>query len=254
MTATALITGATSGIGASFARVLAARGYNLILTGRRDAAIRALAEDIGSRHRVSVSVIIAELSEAAGIDSVARRICDDDTIEILVNNAGFGTYDEFHAADIAEHRRMVAVHVGATVELTHAVLPQMLRRGGGSIVNVSSISSWCPAPKSGVYAGTKSFLVPFSESLHMELRDRGIRVQALCPGFTRTDFHARIDEIQADMQRIERFPWMSPDDVVEASLKALDKNRVVCIPGFRNRLIARLARVVPRAVYYRVVR
>jgi uncharacterized protein len=251
---TALITGATSGIGAAYAKKLAALGHDLIITGRRADIIQRLADEITARYQVCVDVVIVELGEDTGVRRIVERINKVDSIEFLVNNAGFGTYDTFAGAALAEQRAMVAVHVDAAMALVHAVLPQMLLRGRGTIINVSSMAAFFPAPKNSIYAGTKSFLVLFSESLYMEMRERGIRVQALCPGFTRTDFHEKIEKIQADMPRLERFHWMSPDAVVDYSLKTLGTGRVVCIPGFWNRLLTRAARLMPRSIYYRVVK
>lgn len=252
MNKTAVITGATSGIGAEFAKRLAQRGYDLVVTGRRMDVIKKMAGALSSEYGISVEVIKAELSDGKDMDRLIKHIKGLDSIEFLVNNAGFGTYDYFWKEKIEEQERMVAVHVTAAMRLAHAVLPSMIERGRGFIVNLSSLGAFLPLKINAVYGGSKAFLNIFSESLQMELADTGIRVQALCPGFTRTDFHGRIEKMQGDMGRLNKFYWMSPDSVVDYSLKRLEKGRVICIPGFRNRVLLRIASMLPRWLYIRL--
>lgn len=249
---TALITGATSGIGAAFARRLAKDGCDLIITGRREEKIRDLAREIASSHSVSVEVVIAELSNPADLEKLAARIRGEANLEILVNNAGFGSRKEFFREPLEGQADMLAVHCLATLVLSHAALPAMISRGRGAIINVSSVSGYLVFPRSTVYAATKSFLVSFSEGLSMELAKKGVRVQALCPGFTRTDFHDRLgwDEKKKRNRWIVR--WKSAEEVVDRSLRCLAKNRVVCIPGIWNKLAVRLSGWLPRRLYYRL--
>jgi len=188
MNKTAVITGATSGIGAEFAKRIAQRGYDLIVTGRRMDVIKKMASALSGEFGVSVEVIKAELSDKKDLEGLIRHIKKLDSVEFLVNNAGFGTYDYFWKESIEEQARMVAVHVTAAMKLVHAALPAMIQRGRGFIINLSSLGSFLPLKVNAVYGGSKAFLNIFSESLQMELADTGIRVQAQCPGFNQNGF------------------------------------------------------------------
>jgi short-subunit dehydrogenase len=248
---TALITGATSGIGAAFASRFAADGYDLIITGRRRKNIDALADELAETYAVKVEVVIAELSEPDQVKMLVQKVYGRQNLAILVNNAGFGAGECFVERDVNAHGQMARVHVLATIELVHAALRKMIPAGKGSIINVSSLGAFTPIPGNATYCGTKSFLIRFSESIHLELAGTGVKIQVLCPGFTRTDFHAKmgIDESRLKDRGIIR--WMSPEEVVETSLRCLDKNKIVCIPGFWNKTIASIARLAPRSLYYR---
>lgn len=249
----ALISGATSGIGASFAKRFAQDGYDLIITGRRQDKIQSLADGLAKEYNVNIEVIIAELADSKDIESLVRHITTKENIEILVNNAGFGIGKGFNADNIENQEKMVKVHVIATMQLIHAVIPQMIRRGRGAIINVSSIAAFSPLPEDATYCGTKAFLNNFSESLYMELREKDIRVQALCPGFTRTDFHEKMGMKSEDLRNRGIIRWMTADDVVSASIRSLKKKKVICIPGFWNKILRSLIRILPRALYYRIV-
>ena len=253
MKQTAIITGATSGIGASFANKLAAQGYNLVITGRRKKELQSLADEIETKQKVSVLVQLLDLDDNNQLEKFIKYVKTIDNMGMLVNNAGFGTYDDFWKQELSRQEKMVAVHVLATMKLVYGVLPMMIKNKKGFIINVSSLGSFLPLRKNAVYAGTKAFLTIFTESLHLELLKTGIRVQVLCPGFTRTNFHQRIDTIQQDMKELEKLHWMSADKVVDCSLASLRKNRVVCVPGFRNRLIMKIVPFIPRGLYYRIV-
>ncbi|GIV59641.1 MAG: hypothetical protein KatS3mg043_0730 [Rhodothermaceae bacterium] len=186
---TALITGASSGIGAGFARRLAERGYNLILVARRADRLAELAEELQTRHGIEAEGLPADLATDEGIRRVEARIVDCDTLDLLVNNAGFGTTGRFAEIDLAPQLAMIHVHVIAPVRLIRAALPGMMARGAGGIINVSSVSAFWPNAGSATYSATKAYLNAFSEALAHELRGTGVTVQALCPGFTRTEFH-----------------------------------------------------------------
>ncbi len=246
---TALITGATSGIGKAFAEEFARRGYELIITGRREDIIKSVAIDIEREHKVSVKVIIAELSQDKGIQKVIREIRSCASLVALVNNAGFGHRSVFLKESVESHLDMINVHVTAAIRCIHEALPRMIELGEGTIINVSSMSAWVPGPTISTYGGTKAFLAIFSESLHVELRKKGIRVQALCPGFTSTDFHKRLG-MEDDFHVTEAIAWMKPGEVVRESMEALGRGDVICVPGFRKRLIAWLLRRVPRKLLY----
>jgi hypothetical protein len=248
MAKTALITGATSGIGREFAERFAAMGYDLIITGRRRNIIEKAAKEISHKSGVNVSVILAELSEDVGVRKVLKAIEKTGRIDVLINNAGFGLGELFYNETIENHLKMVRVHIDAAVRLTHGVLPGMLKSGSGIIINVSSLGSFLPTPYISIYGGTKAFLNIFTESLHIEMRRKGIKMQSLCPGFTRTDFHIQMgieEEIKKDVKH-----WMTPEEVVSCSMKALTKGKVICIPGFRNKLMRLLPVILPERLYY----
>jgi short-subunit dehydrogenase len=252
---TAVITGATSGIGAAFARHLAAQGHHLLITGRRQPQIEALAKALADQHCINVDVEIAELADDADLAHLAERVKALRSIRVLVNNAGFGVGgQEFHAVDFAAHAAMLKVHALATMRLTHAALPAMLARQGGSIINVASLAGFVPIPRHAMYSATKGFVVSFSEALAIELRGTGVRVQALCPGFIRTDFHARQG---IDPTRYYRTSGplraMTSDKVVHASLRCLSRGDVICVPGLANRLLSAILPLLPRRLLYRLL-
>jgi short-subunit dehydrogenase len=246
---TALITGATSGIGAAYAQRLAADGFDLLITGRREAKINALADNLREKYQVEVEVFIIELSNAEEVDCFLSTI-DSREIEILINNAGFGTTRFFHKESLDIQEKMVAAHILATMKLTHAILPGMINRASGIIINVSSLGAFLASPNTVTYSGTKAFLRAFSESLHLELMNTGVKVQVVCPGFTKTDMHTRLGIPEKHI--INRGPvrWTTPEKVVAASMRCLSKNQVVCIPGFLTRLQVFLRYTFPASLYH----
>lgn len=249
----ACITGATSGIGAAFARRFASDGYNLIITGRRRERIQSLASEISSKYRVNVDVEIAELSDAATLEALANRVRGMKNLEILVNNAGFSIKEFFQSENFSSHEKMLKVHCLATMKLIHAALPNMVANSRGAIINVSSLSAFSPFPTNAAYSATKRFVLMFSESLHLELKGKGVRVQALCPGMTRTEFHERMGyDREKVYKRKGLMRAMSPEEVVDISLKCLKKDRVVCIPGFHNKFTSILLKILPRSLIYRM--
>jgi short-subunit dehydrogenase len=251
MNKTALITGATSGIGREFAERFASIGYDLIITGRRKNVIEKVAKEISRKNGVKVSVILAELSVEAGISKVLKVIEKAGHIDVLINNAGFGLDNLFYKETIENHIKMISVHINAAVRLTHAVLPGMVKAGSGIIINISSIGSFLPTPINAIYGGTKAFLNIFTESIYIEMRRKGIKMQSLCPGFTSTDFHIQMgieEEIKKDVKN-----WMTPEQVVNCSMKALTKGNVICIPGIRNRLLCLLPSILSERIYYWVI-
>ena len=240
---TAVITGASSGLGASFARQLAERGFGLVLTARREDRLRVLAEKLSSEFRVRCEVLAADLSEDAGILRVCERIGAIGDLDILVNNAGFGTAGNYADVPIGQSMRMVNVHVAASMRLAHAALGAMRARKRGAIINVASMAAFAITPGDVVYDATKAFLVAFSEALALETGGEGIRIQALCPGFTHTEFHDAGKMAGLDAASIPRTLWMEADRVVSLSLQALGrKGRTVFIPGWKNRASTWLVR------------
>jgi hypothetical protein len=246
----ALVTGATSGIGAAFANCLAQKGFDLILHGRRQKKLMDRAKNLERTHNISVEIIIAELSRAEEMKKVEESIQSLDRLDMLINNAGYWTPGAFweHSPDSLE--AMIMVHVIAPVRFIRAALPRMLERHKGDIINVSSMGAYFNMVTVENYGATKAYVVSFTESLHVALMGTGIRVQALAPGFTVTEFHSRLG---ADFTKEQR-RWMRAEEVVEISLRALEKGRVVCIPGVRSRLIVKFASALPRPVYYKVMK
>ncbi len=240
---TALITGASSGIGAAFARKLAARGDDLILVARREARLAALAGELESLYGASVQYLVADLAEPAGLEQVEGRVATLPRLDLLINSAGFGARGDFVGADIHRQSAMIHLHVVATTRLARAALPGMVVRRQGGLVNVASLEAFVAMPGDAVYNATKAYLVSFSRTLHEELRGTGIRVQALCPGFTRTELHTAENLPESDLARIPAFLWSRAEHVVESSLRALERDRVICVPGWKNRAILVLAQL-----------
>ena len=238
---TALITGASSGIGAAFARSLAAQGYHLILVARREAQLRSLADELHRKFNVRARVFPADLSDPTQVKRLETLIAETGDLEILINNAGFGVPGKFAEIQAERNVEMIQVHVVATVRLCRAALPGMIFRGRGAIINVSSVAAFMATPRNATYSATKAYLNVFSEGLQDEIKGTGVRVQALCPGLTHTEFHDR-PGYEDYKTKIPRLLWMSAEDVVRESLDALKKNRVICVPGFKNRVIVAILR------------
>jgi len=247
---TALITGATSGIGKAFAQRLARDGYDLILTGRRRELLESFAGELASAHHVQVETVIAELSDEADVKALALKAAQTRNLTLLINNAGFGTTGLFHEESAESQAGMVKCHVLAPLLLAHAVIPNMVKAGRGAIINLSSVRAFGPGIGTATYCGAKSFLNLFSECLAMELRGTGVKVQALCPGYTITDFHRRLG-LDTSGKNHGLVRWMTPEQVVEASLRCLEGGRVVCLPNLWNRALAALLKFSPPALVRR---
>jgi len=247
---TVLITGATSGIGAEYARRFASEGYNLILTGRREAKIKALADTLSCEQKINVEVILIELSNKVELDDFLERIKDRE-IDVLINNAGFGTSRFFYKEPLEIQEDMIAVNILCAMKLTYAILPKMLKKRSGTIINVSSTGAFISTPNEATYVGTKAFLRAFSEALYFELIGTGVKVQVVCPGLTKTDMPIRLG-IPED-QTVDRgpFKWITPQEVVECSMQCLKVNRVVCIPGRLNRMNVFIRHITPDSLYYK---
>ncbi|MCC7451578.1 MAG: SDR family oxidoreductase [Anaerolineae bacterium] len=239
---TALITGASSGIGAAFARLLAAQGYNLILAARRETRLRSLAHEVQQRYAVTAEVLVVDLARSEDIERVEKRIAAVSDLTLLVNGAGFGLLGLLAESDLNKQLDMITVHVVASVRLAHAALPGMIARKHGAIINISSVGAFMHGPQNVTYCATKAYVNTFSQALQDELYETGLHVQALCPGLTLTEFHDSPEYTHSAIKsRIPRSLWMTADEVATASLSALWQGRVICIPGFKNRLIVALA-------------
>ena len=245
----ALVTGASAGIGEAFARALAAQQHDLVLVARRGDRLEALAKELGERHQVAASVHVADLAEDAELGELAESIAQDPP-DLLVNNAGFGTLGAFAELDAERELEEIRLNVLALVRLTRAALPGMLARGRGAVVNVSSLAGESAGPFNATYAATKAYVTSFSESLHEELRGSGVVVQALLPGFTRTEFQ---EVAGVDPGAVPAFAWMSPEQVALASLAALRRGDAICIPGLGNRLLGGATALAPRGMARRLL-
>ncbi len=237
----ALVTGGTAGIGAAFARALAARGYDLVLVARTADRLEQSAEELRAGGR-SVEVLVADLADRADVDRVAERLRDRARpIDLLVNNAGFGLHSKLADPDIAEHDRALDVMVRALLVLSAAVIPGMRERGHGRIVNVASIAGQLPM---GEYSAIKAWATVYSESLSNELAGSGITVTALLPGWVHTEFHERA---QIRKSSIPGPLWLNADDLVAACLRDVDRGRAISIPSGRYKTLSFLVRHLPRS-------
>ena len=240
---TALITGATAGIGASFARRLAQEGYDLVLVARDAARLEALADELATEHAVEAVSLPADLSTDAGCAAVEERLASVRApVDLLVNNAGIGLNTTFVKSTAAEEERLLHLNVTAVLRLTRAVLPVMVARGGGGVINVSSVSGFGPVMPGSTYAASKAWVTNFSESVGMGVRRKGVRVLALCPGYTRTEFHARAG---INMSPIPAWMWLDADSVVREGLRDLRRGRLVSVPSWRYKAIAFAVRHLP---------
>jgi short-subunit dehydrogenase len=240
----ALVTGASSGIGAEFARQLAARGMHLVLTARREPLLKQLAEDLHRAHGTKTEIILADLSKpeepARLLGEVGRRGV---TLELLVNNAGFGVVAEIEKTDMGRVLEMIRVNISALTELTYRALPGMLERGHGGIINVASVAAFQPVGYMGAYAASKAYVLHFSESLWAETRERGVTVTALCPGTTRTEFF----DVSGAVGWLEKHSAQDVKPVVRAGLKALEKRRQYVISSWKSYILSLLVRLATRA-------
>lgn len=240
----ALVTGASSGIGASCARLLAAGGTDLVVVARHADRLADVAGQLRDEHKVNVEVLTADLTDPAACADVEARLADrGQPVELLVNNAGFGASGPFARQPVGNAQSQIELNVLALTRLTHAALPGMLERGHGGILNVSSMAGFVLSPDSAVYGAAKAFVTSFSESLHAEVRKAGVHVTALCPGFTRTEFHAAND---VDASGIPGFAWLESDDVARAGLAAVAAGRALSVPGAQYKVAAQLNRFAPR--------
>ena len=246
---TALVTGASSGIGKAFAELLAAKGYALVLTARRGDRLQALAAELTKRHGVAAHAIVADLAEphaARHIESelAARGL----TIDVLVNNAGYGVPGSYVKVPWLDHDRFMQVMVTAVLDLTYRLLPGMLDRGWGRIINIASVAGMVPAPAGHtLYGASKAFLIRFSEALNAENLDKGVHTTAVCPGFTWSEFHD-VTGTRARMNNMPSFLWLHADDVARQGYDAVMKGRSVVVNGRIYQFLVWLLGAVPRSV------
>ena len=262
----ALVTGATAGIGAAFVAQLAREGSDLVLVARTESRLIEQAAELTQRYGIAVQVIAADLSTDDGLDRVEARVgystapidtapidtapidtapIDAAPIDLLVNNAGFGLEADFLDSDVADEDRMLAVNVRAVMRLTHAALPGMVARGSGGILNVSSVAGSVPAATGATYGASKAWVTAFTESLSMLVKDRGVQLTALCPGFTRTEFHERVGVTRGG---VPKRLWLDAADVVATGLRDHRRGAVISVPGVQYKASVLGARLVPRGV------
>ncbi len=237
---TALITGATAGLGAEFARQLAQEGHRVVLVARDAGRLRTSAEELERNYGAQAEVLPADLTDDAGVAAVVERLTDPARpVEILVNNAGMGLLRSFADNDITEEKRHLKLHVETAMELTHAALQGMLQRGSGRIINVASVAAFLPRE---TYSAAKSWLLSFSRWANIAYAGRGVRVTAVCPGFTHTEFH---DRMGMDKAVAPRWMWLQADQVVREGLADNAKGKAVSIPSRRYKVLIAAARVLP---------
>lgn len=252
---TALVTGASAGIGAAFAAHLAARGYDLVLTARRADRLEALAADLRTRFGIAVLVLPADLADPAAPAALCDRLTAAGRhIDVLVNNAGYGVAGRYAATDWRVQRDFLQVLVTAVAELTHRLLPGMVTRGWGRVINVASLAALVPAaPGHTLYAASKAFLVKFSESLHGEVRAAGVHVTAVCPGFTRSEFHD-VTGTRAQVSRMPAWMWLDAEAVAVDGYDAVMAGKPIRVTGRVNQAIATAAKHLPSIVVDAAVR
>jgi uncharacterized protein len=250
---TALITGASAGIGTELARVFAARGFNLVLTARRADRLSTLGEELRAKHGIAVRTFPADLALPETPAALAASLEDERvTIDALINNAGFAVPSHYRETSWEAQRDFLQVLVTAPCELIHRLLPGMSERGYGRILNVASVAGLMPGSAShSLYGGAKAMLIKVSQSLHSEQNGTGVHVTALCPGFTYTEFHD-VTGTREEMRRIPGVMWLSADRVAEAGYEAVMKNRPVCVPGVQYKAITALARLLPLRASHRI--
>ncbi len=252
MNQTALVTGATAGLGAAFARQLAAQGHDVVLVARDEDRLTATMLTMRDLFGVDAEVLPADLATADGCARVGERIASSDSpIDVLVNNAGIGTYRKFGALDLAAEERMLDLNVRAVLRLTHAAVSAMTVRRRGEIINVSSVAGFVPRGAVATYSAAKAWVTMFSEALSVQLAGSGVRVTAVCPGFTRTEFHERAG---ADMSRVPNWMWLDADAVVAQGLADARRGKPVSVPDLRYRTMVGLVRYTPRPLLRQVMR
>lgn len=243
----ALVTGATAGIGAAFAEHLASLGHDLVITARDLTRLEKSAEELRDKHGIEVEVIKADLATNEGIRTIELRLENiSRPIEVLINNAGFGINKSFAASDRQSENDLLDVLVRAPLRFMHAVLPAMKERNSGTIINVSSVASWIAG---GSYSAAKSYLTVMSESLHTELLGTNVKVHALCPGFTRTEFHQRG---RMKMSGLPEFLWLDAAEVVATAWRNSQKGKALSVPGYQYKLLTFLMRYLPRPIVRKV--
>ncbi|MBE7189001.1 SDR family oxidoreductase [Jatrophihabitans endophyticus] len=252
MATTALVTGATAGLGAEFARQLAAAKHDLVLVARDETRLAATAGDLLDAHGVQVETLSADLATDEGQDAVAARLGDPERpVDLLVNNAGIGTYQPFGTADWELEARQLDVNVRAVLHLSHAAVRAMTARGSGRVLNVSSVAGFVPRSGNATYSASKAWVTMFSEALALQLAGTGVTVTAVCPGFTHTEFHERAS---ADMSGVPARMWLEAADVVREGLADAVAGKPVSVPSKRYKALVGVSQTLPRPILREIMR
>jgi short-subunit dehydrogenase len=246
----ALVTGASSGIGEAFARRLAGDGHDLVLVARSADALAALASELRRGSGAAVECLVADLTSGPDLRRVEARVRAAPAFDLVVNNAGIGSAGPFAGQEADREEEQILLNVVALTRITHAAVSAMLPRGQGAIINVSSLAGMGPYPFTATYGATKAFVNSLTEALAEELRGSSVRVQALCPGFTRTRFQERAG---VDPGTVPRFAWMTAEAVVDASLASLARGELVCVPGAGYKALRLASGALPRSAFRRVI-
>jgi uncharacterized protein len=251
--ARALVTGASTGIGAAIAVELARRGTDLVLVARSEDKLDAIAEELGGEHGVDIEVLPADLTDDAQLSRVEDRLGDEERpVDLLVNNAGFGHSGAFLDSSADRSEGEITLNAIALTRLTHAVLPRLVDAGHGGVLNVSSVGSFQPVPRMAVYAATKAYVSSFTEALHEELRGTGVHITALCPGFTRTPF-IEAAGAESEASKIPGFLWQEAEPVAVAGVDAVSRGRAKVVSGPVNQLTTLVSSLTPSTVSRRVI-
>jgi short-subunit dehydrogenase len=250
MNRTALVTGASSGIGRAFVVALADRGHDVVLVARDTERLEALATELRAAYGAAAEVLTADLSDPTALAAVEARIADPDRpIDLVVNNAGFGTSGQFAALPIEREEQEIQLNVVALVRLTHAALAAQIPRGRGGVINVASIAGYQPTPGNATYGATKAYVMSFTQAVHEEVKGTGVKCMVLAPGFTRTEFQTRAG---FDSDEVPGFLWQDAPTVVQHALRAYDKGKAVCLPGPLNTVTGAFTAVTPQAITRRI--
>ena len=252
MKKTALITGASGGLGLSFVNIFARDGYDLVLVARNAERLEEIKKQIEKEYNVKATVVAKDLCKPEGAQEVYDATRNSGIkVDVLVNNAGFGDFGEFHKSDINKQIRMVDLNCTALMHLCHLYIPDMIKNGGGNILNVDSIAAFQPGPLMSVYYATKAFVLSFSQALHRELKGTGVKVTALCPGPIRTNFDAAADLGESGL--FKNLKVWDPDVVAQFGYKNMKRGKAVCVCGFMNKIIVFANRFAPRALVREMV-
>jgi short-subunit dehydrogenase len=244
---TVLVTGASSGIGLEFARLFAQHGNNLVLVARDETRLKRIAKELEGKNGITIRIIAADLSKPSAPSDIHEQLrSESETVDILINCAGFGTLGSFSDADVASQLNMIQVNVAAVTDLTHLFLRDMLKRGEGKILNVASTAAFQPGPLMAVYYATKAYVLSFSEAIANELRGSGVSVTVLCPGPTNTAFRVTTKMEQSRLFNSPLLGVLPADTVAKIGYEGLMNNKSLVIPGFRNMITVFAVRLVPR--------